>query len=263
VKRRPFAWRPLLTNAGGQAVASAAIAVTATVAYLEFGHEQLHISTAFTAVLGAVMAIVLGFRNNSAYGRWWEARTLWGAIVNDSRNLARQVEALVPEAARADLLERHVAWTRALCRHLTGEAPGPGNVPAVLMREQGRQVAALGLDPVLYVELDATLTRLTNAQGGCERIRNTPFPEQYEDVTHALVWLYCIAFPFTVVGELRWWTIPASIVVCFAFQGIDAVGRYLETPFEGEPLPLPLGKLCQTIEDELRPVTTRGGGFDI
>jgi putative membrane protein len=248
--RRAFAWGALLRSGGNQAVASASIAVTATVAFLEFGHEALHISTAFTAVLGTVMAIVLGFKNNSAYQRWWEARTLWGHVVNESRTFARLVDAMVPEAARQDLLQRQVAFAYGLKRHLTS-GPFPVNEPSAIMREQGRAVAALGLDPILHAELQGTLTRLTAAQGGCERILNTPFPEQYDDVTHAIVWLYCIAFPFTVVGELRWWTIPASIVVCVAFQGIDAVGRYLEDPFHGEPPPLALDKICATIEREL------------
>ncbi|MDB5097131.1 MAG: bestrophin [Cyanobacteria bacterium RYN_339] len=269
--RRPFAWRLILRNGGGQASASAAIAVCATAAYLHFGHEQLHISTAFTGVLGTVMAIVLGFKNNSAYDRWWEARTLWGAIVNDSRSFARQVEALLPADVSRELLARQVAFAYALRLHLSRredrallatwvpaeELPAEGNIPAALMRVQGRRLAALareaGLAPVAHMEMEATLTRLTAAQGGCERIRNTPFPEQYDDVTHALVWIFCIAFPFTVVGELRYWTIPASIVICFAFQAIDAVGRYLEDPFDGDAEDIPMLALCRTIAQELQP----------
>ena len=130
------------------------------------------------ATLGGALAIFIGFRNNSAYGRWWEARTLWGHVVNESRSFARLVDAMVPEARRQDLLTRQVAFAHGLKRHLT-EGPFPVNEPSAIMREQGRAVAALGLDPILHAELQGTLTRLTAAQGGCERILRTPVPLMY------------------------------------------------------------------------------------
>lgn len=243
---------------------------------LKAGVETIEIPFGVIGALGSVLGIFLAFRNNSAYSRWWEARKLWGRVVNDSRNFARQVLTLMDASAdvRRELVLRHIAWVHALRMHLRkqperlGELQqmlpaaehaalaGSTNVPNLIATNQGLRLAQLRKDGVLdaysHVQMDSTLCRLLDHQGGCERIKNTPVPRQYDVFPRKFTALYVTLLPFGLTEALGWFTVPISVVVSYMFLMLEGAGRIIEDPFENQPMDTPITALSTTIERNLR-----------
>jgi putative membrane protein len=235
------------------------------------------------SMMGGALSIFLAFRNNSAYDRWWEARTLWGGLVNSARTLARQVLTLIDRptepgpagepAPGRHLIELQIAYVHALRCHLRGQNPfpelqvtlspddisrlrGQRNVPLALLLQMGQVLRRLyeagQLDSYRFTTLDRTLVELCNVQGACERIKNTPLPRQYEYVPRVLVGVYCLLLPFGMVEGLGLLTPLLSTLVSFIFLSLESVGRDIENPFENTVHDTPMSALSRTIEINLR-----------
>jgi len=239
------------------------------------------------SALGSALAIFLAFRNNSAYDRWWEARKIWGALVNDSRSWARQVTAWVnvddsppgttPEqvqAIRRELVLRQSAFVWGLGMHLRkqdglldrigpflpeGESDHYKSVPNVitaLLIHQGRRVAQLRaqgfIEHFRHLEMDGMLTRLSDIQGRCERIKNTPVPRQYDEIPRIFVVVYGLLLPFGLVPTMGWVAVPVATVVAVLFVLLEGSGRIIEDPFENLFMDTPMTSLSLTIERDLR-----------
>lgn len=246
------------------------------------GHVEVAIPTGIATMLGTALSILLGFRTNSAYGRWWEARQVWGGIVNDARTLARQVSSLLvapgeDQAALRDLqkelIRRQIGWCYTLNRALRKQDPFPelepfvpaaelealrseDNRPNAILHTQGlrlRDAREQGyLDAYLSLPLQATLARLTDHMGKCERIKNTVFPTPYTYIVSRVVWLFFLLLPAGLVEHLGWVTIPVSVVVASMFSMINMVSYYLQDPFENRTTDTPMDALCRTIEINLK-----------
>ena len=246
------------------------IAVTAL--YMVFGMHWLALEGVPLSVLGTPIALVVTLRNNAAFNRWWEARTLWGAVVNNSRSLARGVLIFIEDPAlRTQLIRAQVAFALALRCHLlripAGEAlatylpaedivpAGVANVPAAVQMQMGRTMARALRDGRLgergAVALDRTLSELANAMGGLERIKNTPMPRQYNHIPKLFTRALCILLPLALVKELQWSTPAASTVIGFMFLSLDQIGRNLEDPFEGTNHDVPMMAIGRVIEIDL------------
>lgn len=240
-------------------------------------------------LLATVVGIFLVFRFNEAYQRWWEARILWGALVNESRSFGREVITLLhPErvpalgstadAARCqkELVYRHLAYCNALRLSLRRQdswselAPFlaaeelealkvHANKPTQLHFTQGRQLAALlggeTSEQLLLLQLDSTLNRILQIQGACERIKNTAFPDEVRFVSRALVWLGAIAVPIAFLGtggDVSALEVLATIVIVLSFMVVEQLGAALKNPFENRDNDTPMTALCRTIEIDLR-----------
>jgi ion channel-forming bestrophin family protein len=237
------------------------------------------------SVFGGAIGVILGFRNNTAYQRWWEARTLWGSIVNSSRTLAREATSMIvavgdtpEEQAQLSTMQRsvvlhHIAYVHALRCHLRGQPSwdelkdllpadeitslnSEKNVPLAIQQRIGillRQCYKRGwVDSVRWASLDATLSALLNAQGGSERIKNTPLPVQYDYYPKVAVAIYCLVLPLGLVANLGIFTPIGSTVVSMIFLALDRIGRDLELPFENNINDVPLHALARTIEINLK-----------
>lgn len=234
------------------------------------------------AMIGGAVSVFLAFRNNSAYARWWEARTLWGGVVNTARTFARQALTLVdgddsPDSGRADarreLVELQIAYVHALRCHLRRQNPYPEfeksldpqvvhelrrhrNVPAALLLLMGRSLRHLyevgRLDSYRFTTLDSSLTDMCNVQGACERIKTTPLPRQYDYWPRVFIGVYCVMLPFGLVEEMKMLTPIASTLVSFIFLALDTSGRDIEDPFENTVHDTPMSTLTRTIEINLR-----------
>lgn len=226
------------------------------------------------SLMGMALSIFLGFRNNACYDRWWEARKLWGALINQSRIQARNTLLYLDQEPAIDreLVHRIAAFPYALKAHLRTEVDWNGlgdylpeselaglttepNVPNALLQRLGERYTELSragaISEYRYVDLMQGLARLSDIQGGCERIKNTPVPISYTVLTHRIVGLYCLSLPFGLVGEIHWLTPLVVMIVSFAFLGLDAVGTQIEDPFEVDPNDLPLFALARTIDRDL------------
>ena len=243
------------------------------------------------ALYGSAIGIIVGFRNNSAYARWWEARGLWGQIVNNSRSLARQVCSTMrsQRAERAGRRpepssERHAApphppsdrlrpraapaaaaswspWeeiTPLLERRGTGRAAQQSkNVPLTLQQTMGRMLRSSKrprLDRSAWngSRWISNLDDLADAQGGTERIKNTPMPKQYDYFPRLFVQIYCLLLPVGMVENLGWFTPLGSTLVGFMFLALDKIGRDLEDPFDNKIYDIPLTAITRTIDINLR-----------
>ncbi|MCL7714638.1 bestrophin family protein [Stenotrophomonas mori] len=225
-------------------------------------------------LLGLVLSIFLSFRNNACHERWWEGRKQWGQLLIEARSLARQAGALLPEDPR---LRRRVSWlligfAHALAARLRGRdeaaaaapwlAPDQAhvlqrrNVPDALLAQAADELAgplrAGALDPYLYGCFDARLHALSSVQAACERIAGTPLPFAYTLLLHRCAWLFCVLLPFGLAGALGWATPVVSMVLAYAFFGLDQLGEELEEPFGLESNDLPLDALVRTLEIDVR-----------
>jgi putative membrane protein len=272
VSDRPY-WPRIFRQIRFPLLFDVAFAFAVSIAHRHRGLEFVVLPTLPVSLVGAALGIILGFRTNSAYDRWWEARILWGALVNNSRTLCRQITTFTPEfdfARHIVLLQ--IAFVHTLRCHLRGEPLGPElesrlpteivvrlesqqNVPAALVQIMGQDIATHAgtgaLSELRLQRLDQTLSDLTNIQGGCERIKNTPLPRQYDYFPELFIYLYLLMFPLSVVHELGMLTPLLSAVITFMFLILNRIGKNLEDPFDDVTYGTPLLALSRTIETNL------------
>lgn len=236
-------------------------------------HHVILNPIAFT-FFGVALALFLGFRNNASYDRFWEGRKLWGALVIDSRSLARQVSTLTSYNSSApEILQFQkylVSFPYTLMRQLRGEDPQPdldrifdnGTPPEIknacfkpvmitkAMGDWLRQAKTDGkIDNITQAQIDTSINKLSEIIGGCERISNTPLPYSYSVLLHRTVYIYCFLLPFGLVETMDWFMPIVVMFVAYMFIALEAIAEELEDPFGTEPNDLALHSLCTTIEE--------------
>jgi ion channel-forming bestrophin family protein len=251
------------------------------VLYHNFHFTRITMPIALPAIMGTVISLLLAFRSNQAYDRWWEARIIWGAIVNDSRTIARQLLTFMEspyqgeelESIRHRFIRRQIAWCHALgqsLRHKDTErelerlipqrevnyTKRYSNVPAALLELHGKDLQhALNngwINHFQQVEIDKTISRLCDSMGKCERIKNTIFPATYSLYIQLAVNLFIAMLPFAVIEYFGWVTIPLVIIIGASFLLIEKMAEQLQDPFENKPTDTPMISIARTIERDLR-----------
>ncbi|WP_188548603.1 bestrophin family protein [Hymenobacter qilianensis] len=232
-------------------------------------------------VLGTVLSLLLAFKSNQAYDRWWEARIVWGAIVNDSRSLIRQVLCFTdapyaPQEVHAwveRFTNRQIAWSYSLGMALRGKMDVEkirrylepeelafitkhDNIPNALLELHARDLRyALNegwVNSYQQVELDATLTRLTDSMGKCERIKNTVFPVTYTLYTHFSLFFFVMLLPFALLEIFGVLEVLMVVAISSSFFLIEKMAIHLQDPFEGKPTDTPVTAIARTIEVNLK-----------
>lgn len=258
-------WRPLL----GLFVWD--VIVTITYYVLPFHAPALPLT-----LFGTALALFLGFRDNSAYQRWWESRGLWGLMINASRNLARMARNMLPEPEGHDMKRtivlRQIAYVNALRCQLRKQ-PAPPEVLRFLSKEEAsfaldRTNIANGLldgtgrridiarrngwiDTIQQTQFEAILVDIANAQGGMERIKNTPLPNQYRFFPSLFTRLFCVLLPIGLVESLGYATPVGSTIAGLMFLAVLQIGDDLVDPFADTIHDVPLNAMCRTIEIDL------------
>lgn len=258
-------WRPLL----GLFVWD--VIVTITYYVLPFHAPALPLT-----LFGTALALFLGFRDNSAYQRWWESRGLWGLMINASRNLARMARNMLPEPEGHDMKRtivlRQIAYVNALRCQLRKQ-PAPPEVLRFLSKEEAsfaleRTNIANGLldgtgrridiarrngwiDTIQQTQFEAILVDIANAQGGMERIKNTPLPNQYRFFPSLFTRLFCVLLPIGLVETLGYATPVGSTIAGLMFLAVLQIGDDLVDPFADTIHDVPLNAMCRTIEIDL------------
>lgn len=222
------------------------------------------------SLIGSALVLFLNVRNTTAYNRWWEARTLWGSVVNNTRSFSRQMATLLggaPELTRAMIGFAHALrgglqdadvspqLERLLTPELLQRIQGRRNQANAILYEIGIGVRALtaerGIHPASQAAIDSILSELANAQGGLERIRNTPLAIQFSALPRMLVRVFCVVLPLSMVQDLGWITPFGSTLVGFLFVALDEIGSDLENPFAPGPHAVPMLAITRTIEIDL------------
>ncbi|MFT3965263.1 MAG: bestrophin family ion channel [Sphingobium sp.] len=229
-------------------------------------------------IFGTGLALLLGFRVNSAYQRWWEGRVLWGQMINASRSLTRALLSFIADGAgegralKDELVLRHIAYVHALRHQLRQQDPadsvrrvlgGEGDVPELARRNPANGLlegSALRiaeaqrrgwLDSMQQNRIEAVLVDISNAQGGMERLRNTPLPAQYRSFPTFFTRLFCILLPVGLVETLGVATPVGSALAGFMFLAALQIGDDLVNPFANSIHDAPLNAMCATIESDL------------
>ena len=226
------------------------------------------------ALIGSVLVLFMSVRNNAAYGRWWEARTLWGAVVNNARSFSRQTDTLArgePALSRAMIGYVHAlrgalsgsevspVLARFLPADFIARLPSGANQPNAILAEIGRSIARRvreqGIDGAEHAAIDRVLSDLANAQGGLERIRRTPLAIQFSLLPGLITRLFCVLLPFSLVQDMGWVTPLGSTLLGFLFVALDRIGADLENPFADNVHALPMQTITRMIEIDLLAAT--------
>ncbi len=246
----------------------------AIVAYVHTHGLQLAFPGLAALIPNLVLGLLLVFRTNTAYDRFWEGRKSWGTIVVNARNLARQIWVGVIDQTEADrqdkiaalrLLEAFALATKDHLRQL----PISDTVNALVTIDQSRKLSSSANPPIeiafwisdylqteyqqgkLHVyqltAMQQLVDRMSEALGSCERILRTPMPLAYAIHLKQLLLLYCLSLPFQMVEQAKWGTPFLVGVISFMLFGIEAIGIEIENPFGTDSNDLPLDAICQTI----------------
>lgn len=238
--------------------------------------EYFIIPTLLASVLGTAIAFFIGFLNNQAYDRWWEARKIWGAIVNDSRSWARSLLAYVDETPETmvitnRMVKRHLAWLHTLKNNLrkvdsttyllylndndravVSSAIHQNNA---LLKLQAKDLQFLHknghIDEFRFKALDELLVRMTDEMGKCERIKNTVFPTSYVFFTKFFIFLFISINAMALFELSGWWAMLYGWIIGYVFYTTFYNGMMVMNPFENEPSDTPMSALTRTLEINL------------
>lgn len=224
-------------------------------------------------LLGTAIAFFVGFNNNQAYDRWWEARKIWGALVNDSRSFAR---ALVHYAGSDQeigqrMIRRHIGFLYALKSYLRGtvndtplrylsedderEIENKSNKHNAILALQAQDLQQLStqghIDGFKFIEINELLTRFCDSMGMSERIKNTIFPTTYSYLTKVFIWLFVVTFTLVISETAGIFSIPLGWLISFVFVSTQINGMSLVDPFNNNSAGVPLNQITRTIEINL------------
>ncbi len=245
-----------------------------------YDNEAINIPIAIPTIVGTIISLLLAFKSNQAYDRWWEARIVWGSIVNDSRTLMRQVISFYkdPEISveandfKENFAKRQAAWCYSLSQSLREKDPYKSikkilntedfdyvkrhkHVPNAILMLHAKDLRKARnqqkINRYQQVEIDNTLTRLCDSMGKCERIKNTIFPTTYSMYMRFTLCLFIIVLPFSLTDLLGWLQIPLVTTIGAAFFLIEKMAIHLQDPFENKPTDTPMTAISSTIERNL------------
>lgn len=252
---------------------------TAIFAYIEVTYDFIPSSFPgiFHTVLGIVIGLLLVFRTNTAYDRWWEGRKQLGNLVNTSRNLAIKFQAYLYHEnyeGKNEIRQLISAFAWAMKQHLRVHDYSQvdqflpkrlhkaflasGHKPNFIMLELSIQIQTLlkrGLiNGQQLVVLDQDINVLINALGACERIRNTPIPQGYAIHLKRILLIYVVSLPISFLHDLGYWAVPIAMTVFYTMVGIELVGEEIEDPFGTDPNDLPMDALAAKIKENVNEI---------
>jgi putative membrane protein len=274
-------WRHLLNLHGGlvrEIVGRIGVFAlwSAAVTWFHLNVHKVDVPATGHTLVGTALSLLLVFRTNSSYDRFWEGRKLWGGVVNETRNLLRAATMNIPSL---DLLRRLAAWTAVYPYALTRVLRGSGELgPAasLLPPTEIQRVLASGnagvavtlrmsavlaeakqrglISDIIQMELDRNVQLLIGYQGGCERIVRTPMPFAYMLHLRRTLILFILGLPFALVESFGWSTVAVVVIIAYTFLGIEEIGVEIEDPFGTEENDLPLEDISAAIGRTLNEV---------
>lgn len=233
--------------------------------------------TVMHTILGFAISMLLVFRTNTAYDRWWEGRKLWGALVNNSSNLAIKLHAMIPSHRKDDLqfFGTYISmYSRVLAGHLNKslklDSTHPDETialehvlhrPNYVAQKLFMQVEKLYKEGVLTGEqlivLNEEIKALTDICGGCERIKNTPIPFSYSVFIKKFIFIYVGTLPFGFAFSLGYFTIPVTTFIFYVMASLELIAEEIEDPFGGDSNDLPMKEMSENIRKRVSEIFAR------
>ena len=250
---------------------------TLLIAFLEMTFfpdaDMLHNLVAVYSLIGFVISLLLVFRTNTAYDRWWEGRKKWGEIVNDTRNLAVKLSTLIEDEEERAYFKRMIPnFVFAMKEHLRNGATANDldlieseknlansqHIPNAIIQQLYKRIIGLKKRGVLSEEeliiLDKNMNALLDSLGACERIKNTPIPFSYSLFLKKFIFIYVITLPLAFVSQFGYFAALIATFVFYVFVSMEVLAEEIEDPFGRDDNDLPTDSLSQKIKDNVEEI---------
>jgi putative membrane protein len=248
------------------------------VAYLEIEYwklsEDSHVKniTIMHGMLGFVISLLLVFRTNTAYDRWWEGRKHWGALVNNSRNLAIKLSVILKDENDKNYFRKVIpGYASILQKHLSNEETAKMlfedlNLDIDHQKHRPNQIAKMLFQKIhdLHISgkisgdqliiLNNEVQSFTDICGACERIKNTPIPYSYSSFIKKFIFFYVMTLPFGYVFSLGYYVIPVVVFIFYVLASLELIAEEIEDPFGNDANDLPTEKLASNIKKHVEEI---------
>ncbi|TFF37098.1 bestrophin family protein [Mucilaginibacter psychrotolerans] len=242
----------------------------------KFQHLIPEMPIGIPAFIGTAISVILSFKINQSYDRWWEARKIWGSIVNESRTFVLQLQSFVSPDKQAQIKElayRQIAWCFSLGQSLRGldaianmdkyisegdldQIKKHSNKPLALLQLNALQIASLknggSLEIFSHVQINNTLVNFSNAMGMAERIKSTVFPQTYRLFLHFFIYIFVVTLAIALTGINSFFEIPLLLVISSAFFLLEKSATYLQDPFSNHPTDTAMTTIATNIEINIK-----------
>jgi ion channel-forming bestrophin family protein len=241
--------------------------------HIEYGFFKIPSNTPMLGAVSLVVGMLLVFRMNTAYDRWWEGRKLIGQLMNTSRFLSMKVDAYVDDKDQKSYLEKLIIcypYTMAehlqnstgynkaiqyLPKHLMDDFISAVHKPSYIITLISKEFMKLNREQIFSNEqllvLENCLSVFTDIVGACERIKNTPIPFAYAIHLKRIILLYCLMLPFTLINDLGYWSVLVVMLIFFVLVGIEIIGEEIEDPFGKDENDLPIVETADNIRKNI------------
>lgn len=237
---------------------------------------DLNIPISIGTFLGTAIALLLSFKLSHSYDRWWEARKIWGSIVNDSRTLVIQLKGFTKKGNKEltdRMAYRQIAWCYSLSQNLRNEnasenineflsqqelksIKSQNNTPLVLLNNHSQDLSILhkekSVNDYQQIQIDNTLLRLCASMGKAERIKNTAFPKTYRLTLHLFIYIFLIALSFALTKMHVFVEIPFMVFISIPFFLLEKIAFNIQDPFENKPTDVAMTSISRTIEINIK-----------
>ena len=252
--------------------------------YLEVEYLHLNSKSSISnigmihSLLGFVLSLLLVFRTNMAYDRWWEGRKLWGKLVNDSRNFVIKINSILPEndvKNRAQIAKYLRFFPHFLANHLSKESTRlvldedfsdlqkelqhhpPAELVFLLTKKLYQLKKENKISDTEMLFLDTQLSWFLDVCGGCERIKNTPIPYSYSSFIKKFIIFYVMALPVANVVNLGGFMIPITMFVYYVLMSLELIAEEIEDPFNNDENDIPMEAISQNIERSINLISNK------
>ncbi len=252
--------------------------------YLEVEYLHLNSKSSISnigmihSLLGFVLSLLLVFRTNTAYDRWWEGRKLWGKLVNDSRNFVIKINSILPEndvKNRTQIAKYLRFFPHFLANHLSKESTRlvldedfsdlqkelqhhpPAELVFLLTKKLYQLKKENRISDTEMLFLDTQLSGFLDVCGGCERIKNTPIPYSYSSFIKKFIIFYVMALPVANVVNLGGFMIPITMFVYYVLMSLELIAEEIEDPFNNDENDIPMEAISQNIEGSINLISNK------
>ena len=241
----------------------------------KFIDKTIVIPLAIPAFLGTAISVLLSFKMSQSYDRWWEARKVWGSIVNDSRSLTIQLQSFLENSTELirTISYRQIAWCYSLAQSLRGQDPilnldkylseddlkqleKINNKPLGIIQLNAKDIKLLKqnkqIDTITHAHIDSTFVRICDAMGKAERINNTIFPPKYRLILRWTIFLFVILFSISLGNLSLFIALPLILFFSLIFFLLERSAYHLQDPFKNRPSDIAITTISQTIEINIK-----------
>ncbi len=248
------------------------------IAYFELAYwklsENSHVKNLpmMHSTVGFVLSLLLAYRTNTAYDRWWEGRKLWGALVNNSRNLAIKLNAFLTDKTDRNFFKKIIpSYAVVLSKHLMNEEVSrmlfdgldlemdhhkhkPNQVANLIFNKTNELYKVNKITGEQFIILNAELQSFTEICGACERIKNTPIPYSYSAFIKKFIFFFVMTLPFGFVFSLGYYVIPVVVFIFYVLASLELIAEEIEDPFGGDANDLPMTKIASNIKKHVEEI---------